>query len=147
MKILYLFFVLLFLPFSVKAQVSFTGDALMGYLMPLIAIISPVYAKEDIWAGYPILRRICACESTGSPTSEPRQFNDDGSILWGKEKGKIVKRDVGACQINTKAHKKILKQMDLDVINSLEDNVEYAKILYDRNGVNDWRASISCWIK
>ena len=54
------------------------------------------------------LYRIAACESNGSPNAVPRQFNADGSILWGEEHTPtgtiIVQRDCGLFQINTWAH-------------------------------------------
>ena len=57
-----------------------------------------------------ILERVAACESTGSPDGTPRQFNSDGSILWGRDaSGTVIQRDCGMFQINTKAHADELK--------------------------------------
>ncbi len=80
----------------------------------------------------------------------PRQFNADGSILWGYEKnasGTVVqvKRDVGACQINTIAHAQEIASSGLDVIHSLHDNETFALGLYDKQGMAPWAASQSCW--
>jgi len=54
-------------------------------------------------------------------------------------------RDCGMLQINTIAHDKELTALHLDVCNSEADNITYGKILYDRNGLRDWRPSVDCW--
>lgn len=95
---------------------------------------------QNLWQGYPELKKICGCESAGNPNSEPRQF-ESSTPLWSK-KGTA---DVGACQISIPAHKTELQKLGLDVINSEADNVKYAKLLFDKNGTKDWLASKSCW--
>ena len=99
--------------------------------------------EVDIWDGYAILRRICAVESTGDRHAEPRQFNSDGSPLWGNDPrtGKSIKRDVGACQENSWVWKAKAQSMKLDIINSLADNVTFAKWLFDREGSKPWNSS------
>jgi hypothetical protein len=94
-----------------------------------------------------VLKRVAACESTGNPNGTPRQFQSDGSILWGLDPitGLPVHRDCGEFQINTRAHKAELDTYALDVCHSQRDNEAYALILYYRNGLNDWSASKSCW--
>ena len=116
-----------------------------GYLFK--DLIKVAKAKElDVWENYYPLKRACSCESWWSPNGEPRQFNNDGSILWGQDRqGKIIKRDVGACQINTEIHSKKIKELKLDVINSKQDNVTFAKFLYDENGLKPWEPSRVCW--
>ena len=98
--------------------------------------------KIDVWENYSKLKSLCGCESTGSPTSEPRQFRDD-KPLWSD----FGTPDVGACQINISAHKKELEKLKLDVVNSFDDNIKFAKLLYDREGTEPWSASKSCWSK
>ena len=120
--------------------------------LPLRPSGAPQTDDSLFWAKYPILKRISACESTGDKNGTPRQFNDDGSILWGHERinGKVVviKRDAGEFQINTIAHADELKKLGLDVVNSESDNRAYALILYLRNGTADWNASkATCWGK
>jgi hypothetical protein len=94
-----------------------------------------------------IMVRVAACESTGNPNGTPRQFNSDGSPLWGNDPitGKPIMRDVGYFQINTYAHAEELKALGLDVVHSEADNIAYAMILYKRNGLKDWTASENCW--
>ncbi len=103
--------------------------------------------ETDIWEDYPLLKQICSCESAfAHPFNEPRKFDELGLPLWGqnpKIRGATT-TDVGVCQISLKYHEKQTKKMGLDVINSLEDNVKYAKYLYDKNGARDWKASYNC---
>mgnify|MGYP001603315764 CR=1 FL=1 len=93
------------------------------------------------------LKKACSCESWGTPEKEPRQFNFDGSILWGNHptiRGATT-TDVGACQIALSYHKEETEKLGLDVINSFEDNLEFALRLYNRNGMSPWNASKKCW--
>lgn len=106
-----------------------------------------ILTAQGILAAYPILKRIAACESTGSVENEPRQFLPDGSPLWGIDHGVIVKRDVGLFQINLKAHAEELANLHLDVVTKIDDNANYALILFERNGTRDWLPSKSCWNK
>lgn len=101
----------------------------------------------DVWEGFMMLRRVASCESTGDVNKPPRQFNDDGSPLWGNDPktGKPIKRDAGLLQINTKAHAQELKLLNLDVVHSEMDNIIYGKILYQREGLRPWTQSKKCW--
>jgi hypothetical protein len=110
-----------------------------------IALGATATPKTGIWDGYPILKRICAAESNYSPDNEPRQFLPDGSIEWGWDGGKIVKRDVGACQLNTKVWGDTAKAMGLDIMNSEADNIAFAQWLYDHYSWHPWLASKRFW--
>lgn len=107
--------------------------------------------EQEIWAMVPELHRIAACESTGDPNGTPRQFNSDGSILWGEQNSptgtvEIVQRDCGILQINTIVHKDELERLNLDVCNSESDNVYYGFLLAQkRPDFSDWSASKGCW--
>ena|SRR3990167_10268247 len=81
-----------------------------------------------------LMLNIARCESNLSQT-EP-----DGSPLIGK----ITPLDRGVFQISLKYHKQELDKLGLDA-HILEDNVSFAKILFDRNGTRDWSASHYCW--
>jgi|SRR6185437_13484593 len=116
-------------------------------------ILAIAVLSDPTWANYPLLKRICGTESNDGPDSEPLQF-DPGTDnpRWGWEAsstapgGKVrVQRDVGACQINIKAHADELAALHLDVIHSLADNVAYAKLLFDREGWEPWQASKTGW--
>lgn len=54
--------------------------------------------------------------------------------------------DDGVFQINEAAHGEEVKELGLDMMNP-KDNIQFARMLYDRNGVRDWSASKSCWSK
>lgn len=81
-----------------------------------------------------LMIKIAKCES------DLTQHNKDGSVL----KGKITPLDRGVFQISLKYHQEEIDELGLD-IHTLEDNVKYAKILFDRNGTNDWYLSEVCW--
>jgi len=133
------------------AQSSPTAQTIPKIVTPPPAAALAPATTTDLFAGDEILERACSCESWGDPNHVPRQFNADGSILWGQEtdpktgKTIVVKRDVGACQDNTKAHGTEIAALGLNVITSYDDNVAYAKILQARAGMEPWSASQSCW--
>lgn len=54
--------------------------------------------------------------------------------------------DGGIFQISQKHHGKELEKLNLDPYD-VEDNLTYARILYEKNGLSDWRASKFCWNK
>lgn len=103
----------------------------------------------QIWAAAPDLKLACSCESWGDPNLEPRQFTASGTILWGNDPktGLPVKRDAGACQINTKVHALEIKAEGLNVLTNENDNIYFAWELYQRSGMQPWAASKSCWQK
>ena len=116
---------------------------------PSAPVVTPAaqIAPQRLISPSSSLYRVAACESTGNPNGIPRQFNNDGSILWGISPATLlpVKRDCGEFQINTQAHGADLKKLGLDVCNSQADNEAYALILYRKNGLKDWSASQGCW--
>lgn len=89
---------------------------------------------DEHFAGAPILKRIAACES------ETRQFNTDGTVL----RGWMNPLDVGLMQINEKYHLSTATKLGYD-IHTLEGNADYAKYLYDTQGVKPWVHSSHCW--
>lgn len=104
----------------------------------------------QIYETAPILRNIAGCESTGDDKGTPRQFNADGTPLWGNDPitGKPVMKDVGELQIDY-VHFPEAKALGLDVINSEWDNVWYGyEYLYLPKGVQPWYSSRkTCWGK
>jgi hypothetical protein len=99
-----------------------------------------------LYAAYPTLRRIAACESTGSPDGIPRQFNDDGSILWGNDPktGQPIHRDMGELQINTWVWASTAQKMGLD-LKTEAGNFAFGVFLYQKYGTAPWTASAGCW--
>jgi hypothetical protein len=105
---------------------------------------TPEYAKQNDLLRkeelLPALKRICACESTGDPEAEPRQYDQNGKVL----RGFVNSSDIGACQINLEAHKDEIARLGIDVF-TLEGNVQFANFLYERDGTAPWKYSASCW--
>lgn len=101
---------------------------------------APEATYEDVKTELPItLKRICSCESTGSPDNEPIQFNADGSVL----RGRINSQDVGMCQINE--HYWLQKSLDLGYnIYTEEGNKLMALWIYNQSGTAPWRWSKPC---
>ncbi len=54
--------------------------------------------------------------------------------------------DRGLFQISTKYHGARVKALGLDMNNPI-DNIHYAKILYDEQGLTPWKWSKPCWNK
>jgi len=82
----------------------------------------------------PALARVAYCESTF------RHFDEDGEVL----RGLVDSRDVGVMQINEHYHLDTATKLGYD-IHSLEGNMGYARHLYEKQGLQPWSASRSCW--
>lgn len=89
------------------------------------------YFKET-----PILAEVARCEST------LRQFGKDGYVI----RGIVDKRDVGLMQINEGYHLETANKLGHDIY-TIEGNMEYAKVLYQKFGLSPWKASSKCWLK
>jgi hypothetical protein len=94
----------------------------------------------------------CSCESWGDPNQEPRQFDDDGAVLWGRIKdpltGKtiIVHRDVGLAQINLPTWSATAKKLGFDLF-TYDGNLAMAKWIFDNDPRHEqnWKWSEGCW--
>jgi hypothetical protein len=91
---------------------------------------------NDYFADIPLLAEIARCES------RYRHFDSKGNIL----KGVKNSYDRGVMQINIWYHGKTAEKLGLDVHN-LDDNVAYARYLYEKEGAKPWMASSPCWAK
>lgn len=85
-------------------------------------------------ADYPVLIDIARCESRF------RQWDASGNPL----RGTINPKDVGVFQINEFYHLKKSLRMKTNIY-SLEGNIAYAKMLYDKEGSTPWGWSGHCW--
>lgn len=83
-----------------------------------------------------IMLKVAECESSG------RQFNKDGTVITGVENN----LDKGLFQINLFYHEETATKMGLDV-HKPHDNILFAKYLFNKNGLSDWKASKPCWSK
>ena len=91
---------------------------------------------NDYFADIPVLAKIAQCES------RYRQFNSDGNVL----KGEQNRYDRGVMQINILYHAKVADGLGLNIHN-LDDNVAYARYLYEKQGAKPWMSSSACWAK
>jgi hypothetical protein len=82
----------------------------------------------------PVLISVAQCES------HFRHTLADGSVL----KGTVDGADTGVMQINRRFHEKRAQSLGLDLFD-LEDNLAYARILYNEQGTKPWSASAPCW--
>lgn len=102
------------------------------------AIVSDPASTEAVVRSYfhdiPIMAEVARCESTF------RHYLEDGSVL----KGRVDPRDTGVMQINKYYHGKTAKALDLNLEN-IHDNLEYARYLYEKQGLQPWSASAPCW--
>jgi len=118
-------------------------------IRPLIATSSPSKTKNVFYSTSTIREAVIKEFGTSSIMiavasceSHFRQTNKDGSVFRGKQNPK----DVGALQINEYYHLADAKKLGLN-IHTLEGNIAYARILYDRNGTRDWNWSKPMWSK
>lgn len=116
--------------YSIPAKTTYTSTTSME-------IITPFALTSEV-------KRICSCESTGSPNNEPRHFESDGSVL----RGRVNPNDIGQCQINidpeTTDWLRISQSLNLDVFKK-EDNARMAQWIYDHYGSQPWNWSRGCW--
>ena len=100
-------------------------------------ITDPSNVKEFIdayFADIPIMKKVAACES------HYRQFNSSGDV----QRGEVNHYDVGVMQINELYHAKEAKALGLDLYD-LDDNVAFARHLYEKSGTKPWNSSSPCW--
>jgi hypothetical protein len=89
---------------------------------------------REYFADIPVMVEIARCESTFRHTLE------DGSVL----RGVVDNRDLGVMQINTGYHQATADKLGLD-LHDIQDNMAYARYLYEKQGTQPWNASSKCW--
>jgi hypothetical protein len=82
----------------------------------------------------PVLAEVARCESTF------RHILSNGKIL----RGEVNPYDIGVMQINEEYHSKTASRMGLD-LKKVDDNLAYAKYLYEKEGLKPWLSSSKCW--
>ncbi len=91
---------------------------------------------NDYFYDIPIMVKIAKCESRN------RHFDKTGQVL----KGEITPLDRGVMQVNLYYHQKSAEKMGLD-LHDIDDNVAYARYLYEKQGAKPWMSSSACWSK
>lgn len=91
---------------------------------------------KDYFADIPLMAKIAYCESRN------RQYNSRGEVLRGEK----TPLDRGVMQINLHYHKETAEKMGFDLHN-IDDNVAYARYLYEKQGAKPWMSSSKCWSK
>ncbi len=89
---------------------------------------------RNYFADVPVLAEVARCESTF------RQFGKDGKVM----RGNVDPRDVGVMQINEFYQGPSAKKAGYDIY-TLEGNMAYAKLIYQKQGTQPWSASRPCW--
>ena len=101
---------------------------------PVATVQSTEAAVRTYFADIPAMISVARCESTFRHTLA------DGSVL----RGRVDRRDTGVMQINTYYHGQTADRLGLD-LELLEDNMAYARYLYESQGLQPWSASQPCW--
>jgi hypothetical protein len=100
---------------------------------------SKAEVQSNIWNGYTELKHICSCESWGDPNKEPREYKD-GQVL----RGFPNPEDAGACQINIPLWGGTAAKLGYDIF-TFKGNVEMAKYIEKKQGIEAWKWSKGCW--
>lgn len=69
-----------------------------------------------------------------------RQIDEDGNL----HRGQVNQNDIGVMQINIVYHLEKALELGIDLY-TLEGNMEYAKYLFEQQGLQPWSASKPCW--
>lgn len=88
----------------------------------------------EYFSDIPIMADIAYCES------RYRQYEPSGELF----RGEVNNSDVGIMQINEYYHLEDSQKLGIN-IHTVEGNMEYARHLYDTQGVQPWKASSPCW--
>ena len=104
-----------------------------------IAIANPNLTVEEKVRTYfddiPIMAEVARCES---------QFTHIDPRTGLVNRGRVNPKDVGVMQINQYYHETTAQHMGLE-LTTFEDNLTYARYLYEREGTQPWSASSACW--
>jgi hypothetical protein len=104
-----------------------------------IALVNSNLSTEETVRSFfkdiPILIDVARCES-GFTHYEPQT----GEV----KRGHMNAADLGVMQINEHYHGTAAERMGLSLSN-LQDNLTYARHLYEQEGLKPWKASKPCW--
>lgn len=88
---------------------------------------------NTVFGDNPIMVRIAKCEST-------LMHEKNGDVV----RGKVDPDDTGLMQINKRYHGAEAEKLGLD-LEDIQDNLAYAKHLFNREGTTPWNSSRKCW--
>jgi len=123
--------------FSIPDTTAYGKIVIKGSTESSIATIDPKYTESivrEYFKDIPIMIQVARCESTFRHTLA------DGTVL----RGFVDNADTGVMQINKRYHEKTAIAMGLD-LESIQDNMAYARFLYEKQGTQPWNASSPCW--
>lgn len=86
---------------------------------------------ENTFPDAPIMIKVAKCES---------HYKNDAYNPTNNS------HDRGIFQLSQKYHGEEMEELGLDP-HDIQDNIKFARILYDRNGLTPWSASKGCWNK
>ncbi len=89
---------------------------------------------REYFSDIPVMAEIARCESGF------RHTLSDGSVL----QGRVDSADTGVMQIKKRYHQATAHAMNLN-LDSIYDNMAYARHLYETQGLQPWRSSSACW--
>lgn len=84
---------------------------------------------EKVFPDAPIMKEVARCESGFKPNAYNPTNNSN---------------DSGVMQISQKYHGKRMRELGLDPFD-VQDNLAFARILYDEQGLAPWKWSKPCW--
>src|SRR3989344_1498256 len=112
------------------AQIRVSARAAMAGAVMARAADPEVLAKvRGDFKDIPIMITIAGCES------RYHQYDLNGDLL------RSVTGDLGVMQINAHVHSAQAGQLGYD-LSSIEDNMRYARMLYNRSGTAPWLSSV-----
>ena len=91
---------------------------------------------KDYFSDIPLMTKIARCESRN------RHYAKNGQVL----RGEVTPLDRGVMQINLHYHQETAQELGLD-LHDIDDNVAYARYLYEKSGAKPWMSSSACWSK
>lgn len=107
---------------------------------PVQAQASPITIVDAPVRLIPALVPICGCESAGSPTAPPTQYDAAGDVLHGASHYP----DTGMCQLNASVWQDTALQHGWDIYTP-DGNIRMANWLYAKSGTQPWLSSKACW--
>lgn len=81
-----------------------------------------------------LMLKVAKCEGVTNGVLDPKAYNPTNNS-----------HDRGIFQISDKYHKETYTAMGLTDMTDVDQNLKYARHLYDENGLQDWSASKWCW--